>query len=163
MKKTFCLIFIFLFALCGCEKMTNEVNLVSKGLSFVAEVKQNSDTYSFNVVIGKDGIMNITSTDDENFKLTFCGNNMTAIYQDVEYTSPVSNLPDNTTLDFLYILFSELVKGKSIIEKDNNYYIKGSNSKYDATIHITKSGIPLKVEENRFNIEIIFKKVYIIK
>lgn len=162
MKKIFCFIFIFLFALCGCEKKLPKIKLVTTGISFTAEIKQNSKTHTFDVEIKKNGIMNITSNEDNNLKLSFCGNNMTAFYQNVEYTSPVSNLPKNISLDFLYILFSELTKGKSVIEKDDNYYIKSANSKYDATIYMTKSGIPLKVEENRFNIEIIFKKVYIL-
>ncbi len=162
MKRLFCFIFIFLFTLCGCEKKTTQVKLVTTGLSFVAEIKQNSKTQLFDVVIEKDGIMNITSADDKNFKLSFCGNNMTAFYQNVEYTCPVSSLPHNLNFDFLYVLFSELVVGKNVIEKDSNYYINASNPKYDATLYITKSGIPLKVKENRFNIEIIFKKVYIL-
>ena len=106
MKKLFCLTFIFLFTLCGCEKKTTEVKLVNTGLSFTAEIKQNSETQLFDVVIDKNGIMNITSAEDKNFKMTFCGNNMTAFYQNVEYTSPVSSLPHNLNFDFLYILFS---------------------------------------------------------
>lgn len=162
MKKIFCFALIFLFTLCGCETKTTKVQLVTTGISFTAEIKQNNNSCLFDVVIDKDSVMNITSCDDKNFKITFCGNNMTAFYENVEYTCPVSSIPSNLNFDFLYALFSDLTVGKSVVEKDDNYYIMSSNAKYDATLYITKSGIPLKVTENRFGTEIVFKKVYIL-
>lgn len=158
MKKLLFVLPIIIFTLCSCTKKSPDVTAVATGLSFTAEIKQGKKDYVYDVVIDKNGAMTLKSQDDKKLSFYFCGNTLNKRYDDIEFSSTVSSVAKNDTCDLLFDVFSDVKTNRSIYTKNNRYYQKGETQKYSYTLHITKSGIPLKLEESRFGITVLFKK-----
>ena len=166
MKRIICLIFSLLLVLifAGCEN-SNKITPLLSDLSFTAKITCNGDTFEYDV--------KTTALKNNKIKLeakncstgviyTFQDSAITEEFSGIKVTRDISSLTKSSVLDILYLIFSDITENsKAITEKDDEYLIKSSCSKYDYTITFGSSGIPIEISENNFGAKVIIKNAII--
>lgn len=153
MKKFICLMLCPLFLLIsGCNKKSSDVTMVTTGLLFTAKLSLNGENYEYSVKITKDGNTEITSL-KTNISYIFKGNNLTVKYGDLEYKTSLLSIPNGTFADLIHTVMKSAENQKVYLENDV-YFVNVKTEKYDCTIFLGQSGLPIKLTENNTGITV---------
>lgn len=165
MKKIFCIVFSFiLIFISGCNKKSSDVTAVTTGLSFTAKINHNDILTVYDVIINDNGDLTLTtiSGNNEGLIINFRDNKAILNFNGLTCETDISSLPEGIIADFLYSIFQN-AENTPVYLEDEEYYISGETAQYQYKIHLSKMGLPIKIEDNKNNISVIIKNVSIIE
>ena len=155
MKKALCLLFSLLIFCSGCDSKSSGVTAVTSGLSFDAKLIFSGKETIYTVNIEKDGTTEIILPSGAVF--VFSDNTYTVSYDGISKTADLSSLNKNLYVDFFYSLFKAVrEKDCKVTAKDNRYLLECNTEKYDFTLFIGQSGLPIEVNEKNFGFKAVF-------
>lgn len=155
MKRALCLLLSLLIFCSGCGIKSSGVTAVTSGLSFDAKLIYAGEESIYTVNIEKNGTTEITLESGAAF--TFSDDNYTVSYEGLSKTAKLSSLNKNLYVDFFYLLFKTLRENDyEVTSKDDRHLIECGTSKYDFTLFIGQSGLPIEVNEKNFGFKAVF-------
>ena len=149
-----------LIFLCGCTKPISQTAILNN-LQFDAEISSNDEKHNFFVSVNENGDTEMVCTDDLNISGTafkFSQNGLTVSYNKLEYKTDINSLPDGINLDMLYCIFKN-TKTDRLKSENDLFFINGNTEKYKYKIYFGQTGLPIKIEEENFNISVLLKNV----
>ncbi len=164
MKKIVFLVLSSLIILSGCKNTSPEVTPVTTGLKFNAEITYLDKIYNYNVKIYENGNLEMSTDSVPKVKYFFSGDKITLNHNSISHETEISSLQSGLNLDFLYSVFKSLSKMNNKTNTNSeNYYIKGDTGKYKYTCFFGMSGLPIKITEQDFGLNVAIKNVSITK
>ena len=155
MKRTLCLLFSLLIFCSGCDSKSSGVTAVTSGLSFDAKLIFSGKETIYTVNIEKDGTTETVLPSGTVF--TFSDDTYTVNYEGLSKNAKLSSLNKNLYVDFFYSLFKALRENDcKVTVKDERYLIECNTDKYDFTLFIGQSGLPIEVNERNFGFKAVF-------
>lgn len=154
MKKVLCLVTLLLF-LCSCSTKTKNITPITKGISFESEISFYNETYLCNVNIQKNGDTEILFSSPQELtglKINYIGNNVTVNYDGIEYTSVIDDLPQYSTSNIIYKIFSN--NYNEVLFEEDNYFVKCKQGDTEYKMYIGATGLPIEIKSPFFNAKI---------
>lgn len=167
MKKIFCVFSALILFLIpsGCGNKTEEISAVTKGISFNAEVTYNGNTFLYFVDIDQDFTTEIEYLENgkkSGFKTVFSDEKIVFKYKDLEYKTSSASLPDGIIADLIYSVFKNAQETTAIAADSGNASITDQTDKYSFVLTVGATGLPIKIEEKNFGINVIIKNATIV-
>ena len=79
-------------------------------------------------------------------------------YNELEYIADISSLPESNLADFIPTVFSRLKDiSDNVAYKNNQYYITDKTGKYEFTVYLGQTGLPIKITDKKNSIVAIIK------
>lgn len=156
MKRTVFILLSITLILCGCKKSPN-VTLVTKGLTFTADVNCADKEYEYSVNLISSSHIIFETVKPERIKgmvIDVKDEVVEVSYGELKYKTTVSDFSENSSVVFIRnaILESENCK---IELKEDNYSFKSNENEFD--FYLSEMGIPLKIESQKKGITVIVK------
>ncbi len=167
MKKIFCLlILIILISFCGCKNKSSGVTAVTTGLKFTAAVDCDGKSYECLVEVSESSTITVKAISPESLKgmtYSFSGSDVKIDFNGLTYRTDASLLPNNSVFGFLYYIFSDADKHKeAVTERNDELLIAGKTDKYDYSMFLGSSGLPIKVADRQTGITAIINNATIL-
>ena len=163
MKKFFFILLCLFVTLTGCSgyKKSSAVTAVTTGLSFTAEISYEESSYCYFVEVGKDGKIRMQSRSEQSDTQTdymFYNSTVTYIYNELEYSTDISAIPQSSVIDLIPAVLTEAGKaGNNVNYKKEQFFLTGKTPKYNFTLFFGQSGLPIKITETQLGISVIIK------
>ena len=133
---------------------------MTTGLSFTTEISAFDTSFSFFVEIDKNGSVSMKSIPENEVGIDYLFENGKIIYKynELEYIADISSLPESNFADFIPSVFSRLNDiSNNVAYKNNQYYITDSTKKYEFTVYLGQTGLPLRITDKRNGILAVIK------
>ncbi len=144
-----------LFFLCSCGTKTRKITPITKGINFESEISFYNETYKCNVNILKNGDTEIAFSFPEELsglRINYSGKNVTVNYGGIEYTSVIEGLPQYSTSNIIYKIFSN--NYTQVLYEEDNYFVKFKDGDTDYKMYIGATGLPIEIKSPFFNAKI---------
>lgn len=155
--------FLGLILICGCNT-SSKTFAVTSGISFNAEVCYGEDLLEYKVTLLENGDCETEVLDNgipTGFKTLVNSDGINLTLEDLEHKTSLSALPDGLIIDLFACCFKD-AKDKPVKELNHVLYTEGATEKYSYKIYLGETGLPIKIEENNFDISIIIKNASIL-
>ncbi len=165
MKKLIFLILILSLLFCGCSAEKSNVEAITSGVSFDAEITYNNETHKYSAKInnGNETALKSLSSSLPDFSLEFSGETVNISYDTLSYKTELSALPEQYKADFIHSVFLDASKEKNeVLSQNNSFFLAGDTEKYKYKIYFGLSGLPIKITESNFNITAILKNAKVL-
>lgn len=165
MKRLLCFILsvIFVFPLCSCNKASNKPKATLRGISFTAVVTKSGETHEYLVKIHKNGDCELLFTKDSaptGVGLFFTSSKASAFLEGTDLEADIGIFPQALDGDLIYSVFSA-AEGCPPKTENKTLFIRKDTGKYDFTLTLSGTGLPIKLTEMRREITCIFKNITI--
>ncbi|MBE6808408.1 MAG: hypothetical protein J6J30_01415 [Clostridia bacterium] len=162
MKKFIYILLCLSLFLTGCSgnRKSSAVTAVTTGLSFTAEISISNTTFSYFVEIAKSGSVSMKSATDNETCVDYLFENGKIIYKynELEYIADISSLPESNFADFIPSVFGRLKHiSDNVTYKNNQYCITDKTGKYEFTVYLGQTGLPIKITDKKNSIVTIIK------
>lgn len=162
MLKKLLVLPLVLLLLCGCTNR-KKVEPILNNISFNAEIKYDDNKYVVNASV-KDDALNIVVIEPNRIKdLTFVidKNGATAKFGGVEFVPRISSLPQGAVVNIFYKIINDINNIKTADYCGDNCVVESSVDNIEYNFKFSPSGLPISLNIDEFDVEIIFKKVTI--
>ncbi len=153
MKKLLCIISLLL--LVGCANVT-KIKPITRGISFVGEMKYYNEYYELSVDIDKNGEMKIKidePTELGDLVFTFKDDEMSVSFKGISHE--FGDTYKTEALNLIYKAFKE--ESPDVYEKNDEFFITGEYAGNEYKMFIGESGLPLKITNKGEKFEILIK------
>lgn len=162
MKKFIYILLCLSLFLTGCSgnRKSSAVTAVTTGLSFTAEISISNTSFSYFVEIDKNGSVSMKSIPENEVGIDYLFENGKIIYKynELEYIADISSLPESNLADFIPTVFSRLKDiSYNVAYKNNQYYITDKTGKYEFTVYLGQTGLPIKITDKKNSIVAVIK------
>ena len=159
MKKLFVLPLVLLL-LCGCSQ-TETATPILNNISFTAQIEYGENDYICDVMVA-DNTLNLTVTEPQEIKgltLIVSENGIMAEFNGISYAPDISTLPQGAVVQVLYNVLKDVADNKTADCDDENCEITGRIDDYKYTFVFAPSGLPISLEIEGLDLEILFNNV----
>ena len=108
-----------------------------------------------NVNIQKNGDTEILFSSPQELtglKINYIGNNVTVNYDGIEYTSVIDDLPQYSTSNIIYKIFSN--NYNEVLFEEDNYFVKCKQGDTEYKMYLGATGLPIEIKSPVFNAKI---------
>lgn len=165
MKRLFPLFLTVALLLSGCAS-NKSIDIVTENFNFTAEFTKGKETAKYFVTVNKKGnftVNQLSNGKGNTLKYTFDGDNVTVSYGNLEHTLTKAALQKGNFIDLLPEIYGQIKKTNcKAADKNNDFTVSVKTDSYDALLHLGQSGLPIKLTEENYKINVEFKNPGII-
>lgn len=164
MLKKIISILLLIVCLAGCGT-GDGVCAITSGISFVADIEYENECYSYSVEIAENGDTVMTAVSEnclEGSVVRFFGSEICFECNGIAFSTEISALPEGIVSDFIYSVFSDATAKKENVSFEHDRYIlNGKTDKYDYSMYLGETGLPIKITDKTGGITATIKNVCI--